>query len=111
MVYGSNLPGYCPQGYYHPLNDPYACVPFPDDPTQKQQAQKQAQQQQQQAKSQAQAFPKPQNQNCPQGYQAVRMPDGKIYCVLPNANKPGGQTNWLLWLMIALGAIIIIRKL
>lgn len=23
------LPGYCPQGQYHPLNDPYACVPFP----------------------------------------------------------------------------------
>jgi hypothetical protein len=23
------LPGYCPRGQYHPVNDPYACVPFP----------------------------------------------------------------------------------
>lgn len=25
------LPGYCPQGTYHPIEDPFACVPFPDD--------------------------------------------------------------------------------
>lgn len=28
-----NLPGYCPVGTYHPIDDPFACVPFPDDPT------------------------------------------------------------------------------
>lgn len=27
------LPGYCPQGTYHPISDPYACVPFPDSTT------------------------------------------------------------------------------
>lgn len=25
------LPGYCPNGTYHPTNDPYACVPYPQD--------------------------------------------------------------------------------
>lgn len=23
------LPGYCPPGQYHPIEDPYACIPFP----------------------------------------------------------------------------------
>jgi hypothetical protein len=23
------LPGYCPPGQYHPIDDPYACIPFP----------------------------------------------------------------------------------
>jgi hypothetical protein len=26
------LPGYCPLGTYHPIGDPFACVPFPDQP-------------------------------------------------------------------------------
>lgn len=25
------LPGYCPNGTYHPASDPYACVPYPQD--------------------------------------------------------------------------------
>ncbi len=28
------LPGYCPAGTYHPIDDPFACVPFPTDPAQ-----------------------------------------------------------------------------
>lgn len=27
--YNPILPGYCPPGYYHPIEDPYNCVPFP----------------------------------------------------------------------------------
>ena len=27
------LPGYCPPGTYHPISDPYACVPFPGSTT------------------------------------------------------------------------------
>jgi len=30
------LPGYCPRGTYHPINDPFACVPFPPASTQQQ---------------------------------------------------------------------------
>lgn len=107
MRYGDNLPGYCPGGTYHPLNDPYACVPFPDDPVQRQQAQKQAQQQKQAQAQPQRSFPKQQYQNCPQGYQPVRGPDGKIYCVLASAlpkDKP--QPNWLLWALIAAGVIV-----
>lgn len=26
------LPGYCPAGTYHPIDDPFACIPFPTDP-------------------------------------------------------------------------------
>ena len=66
MTYGSNLPGYCPTGYYHPINDPYSCVPFPPATTQQQQ--------------QAAAAPKPpqqpppsSQQGCPSGqYQSRR---------------------------------------
>lgn len=29
-----NLPGYCPAGTYHPIDDPFACVPFPPSPAQ-----------------------------------------------------------------------------
>ena len=31
---GPALPGYCPQGTYHPTWDPFACVPFPPQQTQ-----------------------------------------------------------------------------
>lgn len=27
--YNPVLPGYCPPGYYHPIEDPYNCIPFP----------------------------------------------------------------------------------
>jgi len=29
MTYGPNLPPYCPPGYYHPIDNPQSCVPFP----------------------------------------------------------------------------------
>lgn len=58
------LPGYCPQGTYHPQNDPYACVPFPNDPAAKKQAQQQQKQQQAAARA-AQAAQKKQDQSCP----------------------------------------------
>lgn len=47
------LPGYCPQGTYHPLDNPLSCVSFPaDDATKKRQAATQRQGQQQQARAQ-----------------------------------------------------------
>lgn len=56
-----NVPGYCPQGQYHPINDPFSCVPFPPADTaqgqqaRRQQQQRQAQQQAQQRAAQRQA--------------------------------------------------------
>lgn len=59
------LPGYCPQGTYHPQNDPFACVPFPPgDPNAKKQAQQQRQQQQKAAQA-ARSAQKKQDQACP----------------------------------------------
>lgn len=64
------LPGYCPQGYYHPVSDPFKCVPFPDEskPAARKKAQQKAQQQQQQAQKRQQQ----QQQPCPTGQ--VRYP-------------------------------------
>lgn len=56
------LPGYCSAGTYHPATDPFACVPFPDDPTLKKAAQAKAAQQNAAAKKAAQA-----KQPCPPG--------------------------------------------
>lgn len=63
------LPGYCPGGTYHPLNDPYACVPFPtDDATKKAQAKIQRKGQQQQARQKRQAQQQA-NKSCPKDKQ------------------------------------------
>lgn len=64
------LPGYCPAGYYHPVSDPYSCIPFPGEnrPAARKQAQQRAQQQQQQAQKRQQQ----QQQPCPTGQ--VRYP-------------------------------------
>ena len=69
------LPGYCPQGTYHPIDDPYSCVPFPQATTnQQQQQQQQRPGQQSSSGSEAQAS-RPQQQQqqqqqqpCPTGY-------------------------------------------
>lgn len=58
------LPGYCPRGTYHPQNDPYACVPFPNDPAGRKQAQQQRRQQQN-AAQQARRQQQQQNKQCP----------------------------------------------
>lgn len=62
----AQLPGYCPGGYYHPLNDRFACVPFPpDDPRSNQRSRPGAQRQRPRPRPQSQAPP------CGKG------PDGK----------------------------------
>lgn len=67
------LPGYCPGGTYHPLNDPYACVPFPtDDATKKAQAKTQRNGQQQQARQKRQAQQQA-NKSCPKDKQGRKV--------------------------------------
>lgn len=64
------LPGYCPAGTYHPIDNPFACVPFPPgDPRARQQQQQQQQQRPQPrpGASSASSQQKPPAQKCPQG--------------------------------------------
>lgn len=60
---GQQLPGYCPQGTYHPISDPFSCVPFPEDGSQGNQQRKPPANQ---PRSSGQAA-KPQQQRCPSG--------------------------------------------
>ena len=123
------LPGYCPQGTYHPQNDPFSCVPFPNEPAAKKQAQQQRQQQQKSA-AVARAAQKKQDQACPkdtQGRPVWRNPQtGKCELVpqCPQGSKfdsltkrcltaaqakdiYGSDNNWLLWLLAG-GAVLLI---
>lgn len=90
------LPGYCPRGTYHPQNDPFACVPFPNDPAGKKQAQQQRQQQQRQAQ-QARRAQQQQDKKCPkdpQGRPVWRNPQtGK--CELVPQCPPGAKFDSL----------------
>jgi hypothetical protein len=62
---GQGLPGYCPGGTYHPLNDPNTCVPFPsNDPNAKRQADAQRKVQQAAANA-AKKAQQQQNATCP----------------------------------------------
>lgn len=120
------LPGYCPAGYYHPLNDPYICVPFPDEtPAERNQrqiaaAKAQAAQKAAQAAAKAQqaAQPCPPNTGlvknaqgqcaCPNGY-AFSKTYGK--CVLVSQltaedKKALESTDW--WKYLAIGAFALI---
>lgn len=126
------LPGYCPKGTYHPVNDPYACVPFPAD---NQDAKKRAQQQQKAQQAAANAAKKAQqaqDKQCPkdpQGRPVWRNPaTGK--CELAPVCSQGqkfdsttkrcltaaqvkeiyGDNNWLIWLLIAGGALVILNN-
>ncbi|MFN0108542.1 MAG: hypothetical protein ACKVZH_06775 [Blastocatellia bacterium] len=129
---GSRLPGYCPQGTYHPVSDPFACVPFPpNDPN----AKRPAQQQRNNAQQAAQAARKAQQQadkQCPkdpQGRPVWRNPQtGK--CELAPACPPGakfdsasrrcltpaqakelyGESNWWIWALIGGGALLLMNR-
>lgn len=79
------LPGYCPAGTYHPIENPMACVPFPTEPGARRKAQQQAKQQQQQQQRRAQQMRQP----CPPG-QARYPITGK--CV-PKQCPAGQQRN------------------
>lgn len=125
------LPGYCPKGTYHPVNDPFACVPFPPND---QTAKKQAQQQQQTRQQAAQAMRRAQQQR---DRQCPKLPNGQATVFNPQTGKceaipqcpPGakfdsttrrcltpaqakelyGDNNWLIWLLIAAGVLVVTR--
>lgn len=119
------LPGYCPVGTYHPLDDPFSCVPFPIDPNtgrQRPRRTAQRQQQQQQAKKPAQKT-SPQNpQPCPAPGQTdprtgkCVCPKGYIYdankrqCVQATLNNrlvaPVGATGIPFWMWLLGGVLI-----
>ena len=126
------LPGYCPRGTYHPVNDPMACVPFPADNNE---AKKRAQQQQKAQQQAAQAMRRAQQQQdrgCPKDPQGRPVwknpqtgkcelkppcPQGQKFdsttrrCLTPaQAKELYGDNNWLLWLLIAAGVVIIATR-
>lgn len=123
------LPGYCPGGTYHPADDPFNCVPFPETD---QTAKKRAQQQQQARQQAASALRKAQQQadkQCPKDPQGravwrnpqtgkcelvPRCPQGTKFdpamrrCLTTaQAKEIYGENNWLLWLLIAAGVLVI----
>lgn len=129
------LPGYCPQGTYHPIDNPMACVPFPADPAGNQAAQQQRKKQQQAAQKAAQAAKaaqKKQDQACPKDAQGKPQwknpqtgkcepipacPQGMVFdstsrrCLTPQQVKEVyGDNNWLIWALIALGVLVVIKK-
>lgn len=126
------LPGYCPQGTYHPQNDPFTCVPFPEnDPTAKKRAQQQQQARQQAAnalrKAQQQAdkqCPKdpqgrpvwrnPQTGKCelvPQCPQGTKFDSTTRRCLTPaQAKEVFGDNSWLWWLLIAAGVLVVATR-
>lgn len=93
------LPGYCPQGYYHPLDNPLTCVPFPPSQQQtaaqkrqqRQQQQQARQQQQQQAKQQAAQQQQQRAQQCAQAGLVYNAKTQKCEC--PAGTKPNAQTR------------------
>lgn len=118
-----SLPGYCPKGTYHPVNDPFSCVPFPADPNAKKAVQQQ-QKQQQQANAAAKAAQKKQDATCPKGQfknpqtgqcQPIpRCPQGTAFdsrtqkCLTPQQAKDlyGSDWSWLWWV---LGGVVVVR--
>lgn len=129
---GQELPGYCPKGTYHPVNEPMACVPFPpNDPNAKKQAS--AQQKAQQAAANAakkaqqqqdKACPKhpqglpvwrnPQTGKCevvPQCPQGAKFDSTTRRCLTPaQAKELYGDNNWLWWLLIGGGALLLVTR-
>ena len=76
------LPGYCGPGTYHPLNDPYICVPFPDEtPAERNQRQQAAQRAQAAQKAAAAAKAAQQAaQPCPPNTGLVKNAQGQCVC-------------------------------
>jgi len=123
--YGSLLPGYCPKGSYHPLNDPYSCVPFPPkgknsaNPQQQaaQQARKQQQQQDKQCPKDPQGRPvwrNPQTGKCelaPQCPQGSRFDSTSRRCLTPAQFKQAyGDNSWLWWLLGGGAALLLLTR-
>jgi hypothetical protein len=117
---GPQLPGYCPRGYYHPLDDPFACVPFPPDDPRNRQAQNQ-QSSQRNTAQRATAKP-PQQAPCPQGYNYDAKnrqccPPGLIYdpqlrqCrpLRPGEKPPSSAFPWW-WLLLGIAGVALISR-
>lgn len=147
-----SLPGYCPNGTYHPANDPQACVPFPQDATARRAAQKakaqQGRAQQRRAGQLTQPCPSGQARypytgqcaplQCPAGtarnqatgqcvkapgaagaairQAAAQCPPGTVYdstarrCTAPGYGDSSSSSSGWLWLLLAAGALLAIRR-
>lgn len=119
-----NLPGYCPGGTYHPIDDPYACVPFPVDPvTGKPTRPRQTAQQKPQPAKKSAPKVSPQNpQPCPAPGRTnpatgkCECPKGLLYdaktqrCIpatLSNRLTQPGPGGFPWWLLLLGGAVVI----
>ena len=125
---GSTLPGYCPAGTYHPMDNPYACVPFPNQGQQGrgQQPGKSGGQQQGKGSSGGSGSQQKPPQPCPKGKvlnmrtgQCVtppKCPQGLVFdpqrntCVKPSTANPTAAASlagwpWWVWALIAGGVI------
>jgi hypothetical protein len=102
------LPGYCPVGTYHPLDDPFACVPFPGWGDNSSQASSQTRTAQQTAQQAARTAAQLATQN-------------RTGSALPGSQQTGQRTNtgqgqslsdlfskapWPLWILLALLAAL-----
>lgn len=125
---GSNPPllPYCPGGTYHPLNDPYACVPFPPETPEFERQQKAAAAHKAaQDALKAAAAKAQQQQGCPPNTGLVKNAQGQCVCppgyapnaqlkkcVLVNASL-AAQSNqapdWLKYALLALGAVVVVK--
>jgi len=115
------LPGYCPAGTYHPIENPYICVPFPPSPTPTAPARR-PQSNQPQTRPTAPARPPQSAPQCPAGYVfdsklqrcIPACPKGAVFdaragkCVPIPTNKPAQnftelaqKTPWWLWALLA----------
>lgn len=129
---GQGLPGYCPKGTYHPVGDPYACVPFPaSDPNAKKQQQQQKKSQQSAAnalktaqKKKDQSCPKdpkgrpvwfnPQTGRCelvPPCKAPAKFDSTSGRCLTPGQSKDlyGEDYAWVKWVLGAVGAALVLR--
>jgi len=122
------LPGYCQKGSYHPINDPFACVPFPnDDATKRKQATVQrqgAQQQARQKRVQQQAANKtcpkntwrnPKTNNCepiPKCAPGTKFDQVSAQCLKSSdlRNLYGQQGSWLWWIVGGVVFFVLISR-
>lgn len=122
-VYGPEsapVPGYCPRGYYHPINDPYSCVAFPDANTGGQGIAPPMRPQPQQGTTR----PIPQNGQCPPPFvfdpktkkcQVPPCPPGQGYSLTARKCVPAADltaadqiTEPFPWLWVAIGSVALL---
>ncbi len=117
---------YCPGGTYHPLNDPYACVPFPPEtPEFEKQQRAAAAHKAAQDALRAAAKANQHQQGCPPNTGLVKNAQGQ--CVCPPGYAPNAQLkkcvlvnpalaaqanqapDWLKYALLALGAVVVVK--